>query len=219
MMDKIRIAFFDDHPLMLDGLAHTLAAESDFIVVGHGETAVEAIRCAQAEAPDVMLHDIKMPGGGLDIAQSIASTCPSVKLVMLTVSEDPKHVGAALRSGVYGYVLKGISGPELLRIVRIVHDGTAYVSPSITTHLVSILRSKKSHKDDTTDYSDELTVREEQILEFVAQGLMNKEIGQQLHLSEKTVKHYMTIILRKLQVRNRVEAALLAQRRIVIGPH
>ena len=103
-MAKIRIAFFDDHPLMLDGLARTLAAESDFIVVGHGGTAVEAVRCAQAEAPDVMLLDVKMPGGGLDIAHIIASTCPSIKLVMLTVSEDLKHVGAALRSGVHSNV-------------------------------------------------------------------------------------------------------------------
>ncbi len=216
-MDKIRIAFFDDHPLMLDGLAHTLAAESDFIVVGHGGTAVEAIRCAQAEAPDVMLLDVQMPGGGLDIAHNIASTCPSVKLVMLTVSEDPKHVGTALRSGVYGYVLKGISGPELIGIVRTVHDGTVYVSPSIAADLVSSLRSKNSHEDDTTDYSDELTAREEQVLDFVAQGLTNKEIGQELHLREKTVKHYITSILQKLQVRNRVEAALLAQRRVAAG--
>ena len=219
MMDKIRIAFFDDHPLMLDGLARTLAAESDFIVVGHGGTALEAIRCAQAEAPDVMLLDVNMPGGGLDIAHSIASTCPSVKLVMLTVSEDPKHVSAALRSGVHGYVLKGIGGPELIGIVRTVHDGTVYVSPSIAAGLVSRLRGGKLDKDDTTDCLDELTVREEQILEFVAHGFMNKEIGQKLHLRENTVKSYMTTIFQKLGVRNRVEAALLAQRRIVIGPH
>ncbi len=208
MMDKIRIAFFDDHPLMLDGLAHTLAAESDFIVVGHGGTAVEAVRCAQAEAPDVMLLDVKMHGGGLDIAHSIASTCPSVKLVMLTVSEDPRHVGAALHSGVHGYVLKGISGPELIEIVRAVHNGAVYVSPSIAAGLVSRLRGGKLDKDDTTDCLDELTVREEQVLEFVALGFTNKEIAEQLHLREKTVKHYVTSILQKLQVRNRVEAAL-----------
>ncbi len=130
-MDKIRIAFFDDHPLMLDGLAHTLAAASHFIVVGHGGTAVEAVRCAQAEEPDVLLLVVGMPGGGLDIAHRIASTCPAIKIVMLTVSEDLKHVGAALRSGVHGYVLKGISGPELIKIVRTVHDGIVYVSPRI----------------------------------------------------------------------------------------
>lgn len=213
-MDKIRIACFDDHPLMLDGLAQTLTSESDFIVVGRGTSAADAVGCARAEKPDVILLDVDMPGGGLNVLRCIADAYPAVKIVMLTVSMDPEHVSRALRSGIHGYVLKGVSGPELIEIVRTIYKGTNYWSPGVAAHLLSSLQYKKADADATTDHFDELTARELQVLELISQGLTNKEIGTELSLTEKTVKHYVTTILQKLHVRNRVEAALLARPRI-----
>jgi len=194
-MDAIRVACFDDHPLMLDGLVHTLAAQWDFVVVGEGTCSADAVHCAHAEKPDVILLDVQMPGGGLNVVHCILNACPKVKIVMFTVSKNPGHVGTALRSGVHGYVLKGISGPELTEIVRAIYKGVNYLSPGIAAHLVSNLQRETPDDDMTTGGLDDLTVREEQVLEFIAQGLKNKEIGQELNLSEKTVKHHVTSIL------------------------
>jgi DNA-binding NarL/FixJ family response regulator len=131
---------------------------------------------------------------------------------MLTVSEDEEDVLAALKAGARGYVLKGVSGPELVRIVRTINRGESYVTPSLAASLLVELRERDGHHEATPDPLSELTDRERQILELVATGRSNKEIAEEVFLSEKTIKHYMTNILQKLQVRNRVEAALLAQK-------
>jgi DNA-binding NarL/FixJ family response regulator len=131
------------------------------------------------------------------------------KIVMLTASEAEDDVVAALRAGARGYIVKGVSARELISIVRAVNAGDAYVTPTLAASLLSEM-SGPPRAGRQPDPLDELTVREQEILERVASGLSNKEIGQQLGLSEKTVKHYMTNILGKLHVRNRVEAALVA---------
>jgi two-component system, NarL family, nitrate/nitrite response regulator NarL len=142
--------------------------------------------------------------------KEIAAAFPVIKLVMLTVSEDEDDVTAALRAGARAYVLKGVAARELVRIMRAVASGEVYVTPSLAASLLFELSGGKvgSH---AASPLDDLTERERQILERVAAGDSNKEIGAQLHLTEKTVKHHMTNILQKLQVRNRVEAALLAR--------
>ncbi len=139
-----------------------------------------------------------------------------MRRVMLTASEQDADVDAALELGVAGYILKGTSGPELIRAVTAIHGGDNYVTPSLAARLLSKTRPRpaphapvRRADDDEADLSG----REEGILALVAQGLTNKEIAYRLGLSEKTVKHHMTNILQKLQVRNRVEAVLLAHRR------
>src|SRR5262245_12052202 len=211
MNDNIHIAIVDDHPLFREGVAHTLRGEPDFTIVGQGETAEEAIRLACDLLPDIIVLDIDIPDGGLYAAQTIAAVCPVTRIVMLTVSEDEEHLVAALKAGVRAYILKGVSARELIRILRAIAAGEVYVTPSLAASLLLEMSGAPSGARSPNRPLDELTERERQILEGVAAGLSNKEIGQQLYLSEKTVKHYMTNILQKLHVRNRVEAALLAQ--------
>ena len=209
MSDPIRVLIADDHPLFREGVAHSLAAEPDMALVGQAVSGEEALSLARDLLPDVLLLDIAMPGkGGLAAAAEIAAACPATKIVMLTVSEHEDDLLAAFKAGARGYVLKGVSARELANVVRVVASGEAYVSPSLAAGvLVEMTRSR------APDPLNELTEREREILQLVAQGLTNREIGERLHLAEKTVKHYMTNVLGKLHVRSRVEAALLAARR------
>ena len=215
MRELLRVAVVDDHPLMRAGIIRTLESDGEIEIVGEGASAADALKVAQETLPDIILVDISMPGGGINAAKAITSACPVVKVVILTVSEDEETVSAALAAGATGYILKGVSGPELLRTLELIKDGASYVSPSLAARLLSDTKSKKSGESATEDPDplSLLTAREEQILGFVSQGMKNREIGDELNLSEKTVKHYMTNILQKLQVRNRVTAALLAQKR------
>jgi DNA-binding NarL/FixJ family response regulator len=211
MSDKIQVVIVDDHPLFRDGVIQTFRAEPDFEVVGQATSAGEAIRLTKELLPDVVLLDITIPGGGLNAALVIAAMSPVTKIIMLTASEAEEDVLTALKSGARGYILKGVSARELVKAVRDVYAGEAYVTPALAASLLSEMTGGPLGPKPAPSPLDELTEREHQILAQVAAGLSNKEIAQQLFLSEKTVKHYMTNILQKLQVRNRVEAALLAQ--------
>jgi two-component system, NarL family, nitrate/nitrite response regulator NarL len=156
--------------------------------------------------------DVNMPGGGVEAARAISSACPVIKIIMLTVSESEEHVHQAMEAGVRGYVLKGTSGHELVNTLRAVARGEYYVTPRLAARILAL--SKRPQKaTDNQEAFPELTKREEQILDRVARGLTNKEIAKDLHISEKTVKHYMTNIMQKLQVRNRVEAALVFKKK------
>jgi DNA-binding NarL/FixJ family response regulator len=212
MSEKIRVAVVDDHPLFREGVVYTLRAEPEMEVVGQGENAEEALRLARDLLPDIILLDIAMPGGGLNAAQAIATACPVTKIVMLTVSEDEDDVLAALKAGARAYVLKGVSARELVDILRMVHAGEVYVTPTLAASLLLEMTATRPGARVPIGPLDELTERERQILELVAAGCIHREIGQRLHLTEKTVKQHMTNILQKLHVRSRVEAALLAHK-------
>lgn len=218
MSNKIMVLLVDDHPLFREGVAQTLQAESDIEVVGQAASAEEAVRLAATRLPDVVLLDIGIPGGGMEAAQRIAATCPVSRIAVLTASEDEDDLLQALKVGAKAYVLKGVGGRELVQIVRAVWAGEAYVSPALASSLLFELTNGRNARPSANNPFDDLTDRERQILEGVAAGHSNKEIGHQLGLSEKTVKHYMTNVLQKLHVRNRVEAALLAQKRSAKRP-
>jgi two-component system, NarL family, nitrate/nitrite response regulator NarL len=206
--DPWRTVLVDDHPLFREGVAATLSADPAFEVVGQGESAEGALRLCTSLLPDLLLLDLNMPGGGLNAARAVAGACPVTRIVMLTVSEDEADVLSALKAGARGFVLKGVSGRELRGILAAVAAGEVYVTPGLAASMLRDMTSGKA----TSRPLDDLTPREHQILEGVASGLSNKEIARNLELTEKTVKHYMTNILQKLQVRNRVEAALIAQK-------
>ncbi len=210
MADALQVAIVDDHPLFREGVAHTLSIQPDIEVVAEGESAADAMHIAVERMPDIMLLDVSMPGTGLRAVREITAAFPVIKVVMLTVSEEEDDVTAALRAGARAYVLKGVPARELIRILRAVAEGEVYVTPSLAASLLFELTSGRPSSP-ATNPLDVLTDRERQILERVAAGDSNKEIGVQLHVTEKTVKHHMTNILQKLQVRNRVEAALLAR--------
>jgi RNA polymerase sigma factor (sigma-70 family) len=212
MSDKIHVVIADDHTLFREGLAGIIDGAEDFEVVGQAGTMQEAVQLARDLLPDIILLDIDMPGGGLEAARIVAEECPVTCIVILTSSEEDDHLISALKIGARAYILKGVAARELLRILRAVSAGESYVPPMLAASLLLEMRESHSQQKQATSPLDELTPREREILEGLAAGLSNKEIGEKLFLSEKTVKHYMTNILQKLQVRNRVEAALLAQK-------
>jgi DNA-binding NarL/FixJ family response regulator len=203
--DSIRLVVADDHPLFRDGVVTSLGSIPDMAVIGQAESADEAVRLVRDEVPDLVLLDITMPGGGIEAARKIASISPATRIVMLTVSEDEDDLLEAMKAGASGYVLKGVSARELAAVLRSVSAGEVYVAPSLAFGLL-----REMSKPRPSDPLAELSSRERQVLELVASGLSNQEIGLKLGLAEKTIKHYMTNILTKLQVRSRVEAALLA---------
>jgi two-component system nitrate/nitrite response regulator NarL len=214
VISNIRVVLIDDHPMLRDGVSLTLSSASNIDVVAQGENAQDAIHLSQTQLPDIILLDISMPGGGIEAANVITKTCPVVKIIMLTVSEREDDVMKSLHAGACGYILKGIGGNELIEIVGAIHRGDSYVSPGLAARMLSELKKKPLLETDVQDIFSELTAREEQILESISRGLSNKEIGSEYDITEKTVKHYVTNVLQKLQVRNRVEAALLAQKRM-----
>ncbi len=209
MSDHARVLIADDHPLYREGVAHSLDSEPSFVVVGQAGTGDEATRLTVELQPDLVVLDLDMPeGGGIETTARIAARCPTVAILILTVSDDRSSLIAALQAGARGYVLKGIGADELVRAVKAVFDGHVHVSPSLAGEIL-----QEMTRGTPKDPFDQLTDREQEILLLLAKGLTNKEIGESLYLSEKTVKHYMTSVLHKLHVRSRLEAALLAQRR------
>jgi DNA-binding NarL/FixJ family response regulator len=209
--ELIRVIVADDHPLFRAGVVEEIGKDPGIEVVGLAANGGEALKLAQDHMPDVILLDITMPGrGGISAASSISLACPSTRIIMLTVSEHEDDLMAAFKAGAKGYVLKGISGRELTRVIRSVVDGEVFVSQALASRLLMEMSEPKR-----SDPFEELTARELEILQLLADGLSNREIGEQLHLAEKTVKHYMTNVLEKLEVGSRVQAALLAQKRML----
>lgn len=211
MTDRLRVLIADDHPLYRDGVARTLAERGGFQVVGACGSAADAVSLAERHRPDLVLLDISMPGSGIEAARRIAALGGATRIVMLTVSERDDDVMEALKAGAHGYALKGIGASELVDIVRTVAAGGSFVSPTLAARLLQAMQNPSQRDRLGGDPLAALAPREEQILELVATGLSNKEVARKLELQEKTVKHYMTSILQKLHVRNRVEAALLAR--------
>ncbi len=213
MSESIRILVIDDHPLFLDGLVSTLELVDDFDVVGEGENSTDAVNLAHELVPDTILLDISMPGGGVEAAREIHDALPSITIIMLTASEDEKDVISALEVGANAYILKGIGGKELTNIVRKVSSGETFITPSLAGNILSHSYRNNSDTTKNSELLKTLNDRENKILSYLEHGLTNRQIAEELFLSEKTIKHYMTSILQKLQVKNRVQAALLATKK------
>jgi two-component system nitrate/nitrite response regulator NarL len=212
-MNQIRVAVVDDHPLFREGVIHMFTRQDDIDVVAQGECAEDAIRIAREERPDVMVLDMNMPGNGLSAVTAINSAHPDVRVLFLSVVIDEDQVCRAMRNGARGYLLKGAGGDELARTVRTIHSGEIYVAPSLAGQLLAQIGLKATQ---SLNQGSKLSPRQEQVLDLIAQGLSNKEVAGKLQLTERTVKHYMTDLLHKLQVRNRTEAALIASRRAAV---
>ena len=209
MNEPIRILITDDHPLFREGVATTLDNLPEFQIVGQAQTVEETLNLVATLLPDVVLLDINLPGdSGISAAKKISSAYPVVNIIMLTASEDEDDLLKALKAGASGYIIKGVHAKELVNAILSVVEGGTYISKGLASTLLFELTQPKD-PDPITDLSE----REEQILQLVAEGLTNREIGESLHLAEKTIKHYMTNVLQKLHVRSRVEAALIIQKK------
>jgi len=208
MSDRITIVVVDDHPLFRQGVVSALQQEPDFQVVGETDSGEQALQLARTLMPQVMLLDVSMTGwNGITTAEKVSIACPATAIVMLTVSDDKDRLLAAFKAGARAYVLKGVSAQELARVVRAAAAGEVYVSQSLAGEMLVSLTQGKA-----PDPLQELTAREREILALIGNGYTNRQIGEKIFLSEQTIKHYVTNILQKLQVRSRVEAALLANR-------
>lgn len=208
-MTDIRLVLADDHPIYREGVARTLQDAGGIDVVGQAQDGEAAAALCAALRPDLVLLDVSMPkGGGLAALQRIMQMDNPPRVAMLTASEEDGDLMAALKLGALGYILKGVGASELVALVQDLAAGRSYVSPGLAGRLLVSMRGRSGP---LANPLAELSRREEDILKLVAQGKSNREVGRDLSIQEKTVKHYMTSILQKLQVRNRVEAAMLAR--------
>lgn len=202
----VRVVVVDDHPLFRAGVTQSLGLDPAIEVVDEGGSGAEAIELAQRHAPDVVLLDISMPGNGIDAAAAISGISDPPRILMLTVSGDGQDIMRAVDAGAAGYVLKGAGATDLIAAVKSVAAGESFLSPNLSLNLLATLRGGGAKRTLAV-----LSPREQRILRLVAQGLSNREVGERLEVQEKTVKYHMTNILKKLKVRNRVEAAMLVR--------
>ncbi len=208
-MSKIRILLVDDHTIVRLGLKTLIGDQPGMEVVGEAGTAAEAIRAAERLHPDVVLMDIRMPGeGGIEATRQITARFPQIKVVMLTSFADDELVVRAIRAGAVGYVLKQVDNAELLRAIEAAARGEALLDPATTARLLTRVREHERKADE--DAFRELSDRELDVLASVARGKTNAEIGRLLNLSEKTVSNYVSTILEKLHLTNRIELATYA---------
>jgi two-component system response regulator DevR len=202
----LRVVLVDDHEVVRNGIKSLLAETPDVSVVGEAGTVKDAIERAVWARPDVVIMDVRLPdGSGIEATREIRARLPNTQVLMLTTFSDDEALFASIMAGAAGYVLKQIKGADLVRAVQTVGRGESLLDPAVTKGLLDRLRRGKHLLKD--ERLARLSAQEERILEMIAEGKTNREIGDKLHLAEKTVKNYVTSILSKLEVARRAEAA------------
>ncbi len=210
MTEPIRVLIADDHPLFRSGMRALLMADQGTELAGEATTGEEAIALAEECQPDVVLMDLQMPDlNGIEATRRILRTNPNTRILVVSMFEDDHSVCSAIRAGARGYVLKGANPDEVLRAIRVVAGGEAIFSPSVATRLIDFFGGLRAEALPQT--FPELTDREREILDLIAQGWSNSEIARQLSLSAKTIANHVSNILSKLQVADRAQAMLRAR--------
>lgn len=209
MTAQIRILIVDDHPLMRKGLTQLLAMEADMQVVAEAASGAEALTQVAAHRPDLVILDLNMAGmSGIDTLKALRDAGCQARIVMHTVSDNQEDVTRALRAGADGYLLKDMEPESLIDAVREILDGQVAVSPQLSGAMARALRGNEPPPAQLSS----LTEREQQILRLIAEGHSNKVIGRKLDIAEATVKVHVKHLLKKLNMRSRVEAAIWAVR-------
>lgn len=209
-MNKIRLLIADDHSMVRQGLKQILELEKDMCVVAQASNGDEAIAISRERRPDVILMDINMPGkNGLQAINELKhdSDCP--KIIVLTIHEDREYLFKTLQMGAEGYVLKDAEPSVLIDAIRNVFEGQSYIQPNMTKELIKEFNRMTLHEREKHDEIN-LTTREVEVLQLIAEGMINKEIAKQLYISEKTVKNHVSNIFKKLDVSDRTQAAIYA---------
>lgn len=201
----ITVFLLDDHEIVRRGLVDLIDAHPRITVVGEAATAAEALRRIPAAAPDVALLDARLPdGSGIDVCRDIRSVDPSIRCVILTSFDDDEALFSAIMAGASGYLLKEVGGSNLIAGIRQVAAGHSLIDPAVTQKLLDRLRNPVK----ATSKLDQLTPREREILNLITDGYTNRQIGDTLFLAEKTVKNYVSILLTKLGMQRRTQAAV-----------
>ncbi|WP_141430618.1 response regulator transcription factor [Bacillus sp. 03113] len=209
-MSKINILIAEDHPIYRDGLSNVLSFVEEFDVIGQAESGEEALVLVEQLKPDVVLMDINLPGiNGIEATREISQNYPSVKVLILTMFDDDKSVFSAMKAGARGYLLKGAKQKEIMRAIYAIADGEAIFSPMIANRMMSYFQS--IHANPADKAFPELTIREKEILDYMAKGFEVNKIAKQLGISPKTARNHISNILNKLQVTDKAEAILLAR--------
>lgn len=214
-MEPLRVLIADDHPLFRSGMRALLDAVPNIVVVGEATSGEEAVELAARLQPDVVVMDLQMPGvSGVEATRRILEAGPSVGILMVTMFEDDYSVFAAMRAGAKGYVLKDTAEEDMLHAIRAVGRGEAIFSPAVARRVRDFFKGVRSGADAQAVPArafPELTAREREVLDLIAQGLSNPEIAARLYLSPKTVRNHVSNIFAKLQVADRARAIVRAR--------
>ena len=206
MSDAFKILLVDDHEIVRQGIRALLDAEDDLEVVAEASGGQQAVEMVRTYKPNVVVMDVRMPdGGGVEACRAIKDEEPGIQVIMLTSFSDDEALFNSIMAGAAGFVLKQIRGNDLVDAIRTVGRGESLLDPGVTTRVLERLRKAKF--DDKDPKLARLSPQEERILDLVGEGLTNREIAAQIHLSDKTVKNYVSAILQKLEVARRAEAA------------
>ncbi len=209
-MEPLTVIIADDHQFFRDGVRALLDAQLDMECVGEAATGEEAVRLSAEVQPDVVLMDMQMPGmSGVEATRQILRSSPQIRILMVTMFEDDHLVFAAMRAGARGYLLKGARHEDMARAIRAVGSGDAIFSPGIAAKLVDYFAALQPGH--SPQVFPELSSREREILQLLAQGYKNAEIADRLVVSPKTVRNYVSNIISKLQVADRAQAILRAK--------
>jgi DNA-binding NarL/FixJ family response regulator len=209
---RLRVLLADDHPLFRHGLIALLHTCTDIEVVGEATSGDEVVSLAHQMQPDVILMDIQMPGiNGIEATRRITQANTATHILIITMFEDDASVFTAMRAGARGYILKDAQKDDLLRAIRAVGRGEAIFSPAIATRLIDFFATPRTTLMETQPAFPDLTERERELLDLIAQGKNNNEIAQILVLSPRTVRNYVSNIFSKLQVADRAQAIVRAR--------
>jgi DNA-binding NarL/FixJ family response regulator len=215
----VRVLIVDDDDLMRAGLRAVLSSDPGIEVVGEAADGAEGVRDAGRLAPDVVLMDVRMPGlDGIAATRELLALSPSVRVVILTTFEEDDYVFGGLRAGASGFLLKRTRPEELIEAVHTIAAGESLLSPSVTRRVIDRMARQPTPELGLTHDLDELTPREREVLELIARGLSNGEIAEALTVEETTVKTHVKRILRKLGLRDRVQAVIYGYESGLVQP-
>lgn len=210
-MGKLRLMIVDDHDIVRMGLRALIESQDDMECVAEASSGPDAVTKAALHQPGIVIMDVRMPeGGGVEACREIRNHNPEIQILMLTSFSDDEALFNSIMAGASGYLLKGVNSSELVRSIRSVGEGNALLDPEVTQAVLERLRA--SQFDDSDPRLRRLNAQEDRVLALVAKGFTNRQIGDELKISDKTVKNYVSRILRKLEVARRSEAAAYLSR-------
>jgi two-component system, NarL family, nitrate/nitrite response regulator NarL len=207
-MNDLTVAFADDHPLVLEGIASVFRQKEGFSVVGVACNVYEALALVEQTRPNVLTLDLGLPGDTFSAIRQVCERWPDTRVVVFTASESVEHAVKVLNAGARGYVLKGSSSEELSAALKAVSLGDIYINPSFAAKVITALQAGQSRALEPRDATSQLSHREVQIIKMLQEGKRNREIAAALKLSEKTIKCYMTTLMQKLNARSRLEVVI-----------